>query len=356
MSDKKREVDEARQEMAKIDGQVLALLDRRGKLARKIGELKKDQLPSLPYGDRAQVAALVARGSGDMPHEALREIFREIFATCLALELPVPVAFVGLEGSAGHAAARARFGASAAYVACESVASAFDEVTRQRAAFAVVPFETHIDGPVQPTIVQLTTSDLKIVSCFETAQNLHLVSRTGNAADVEKVYATAADHALCERFLAREVPKARVMDVKSPLLACQFAMEDHGAGAIANEAFASQFQLEVARKNVRDDGDDRIRYAIIGTRPSSRTGNDMTAIALSVADAPGALHGVLKQFAERGINLSKIQSRPAPGESWQYLFFIEVAGHATDRNIVAALEDVKRQTKFFKLLGSYEAL
>ncbi|MBL8606172.1 MAG: chorismate mutase [Myxococcales bacterium] len=366
MSDKKREVDEARQEMAKVDGQLLALLDRRAKLSRRVGELRKDVLPVLPQGERAQIAAIVAHGSGDMPEGAVRGIFREIFATCLALELPVPVAYAGSEGGTGHVAARARFGVTANYVPAETVAAALDEVTRQRAAFAVVPFETRADGPVQTTIVQLTASDLKIVACFELSQNLQLVGRTGNVADVEKVYATAADHALCERTLARELPKAKVLDVKSPLLACQFAAEDHGAAAIAHLDLATQTGLEVALKNVRDEGDDRVRYAVVGTRPSSRTGNDLTALALAVADAPGALHGILSQFAERGINLTRIQSRPAPalrgglaaaseGDAWQYLFFIEVVGHATDRNVVAALEDVKRQTKFLKLLGSYEA-
>jgi chorismate mutase/prephenate dehydratase len=96
-----------------------------------------------------------------------------------------------------------------------------------------------------------------------------------------------------------------------------------------------------------------VRYAIVGTRPSSRSGGDLTAIVFAVNDSPGALHEVLKQFAERGVNLTKIQSRPTPGESWQYMFFIEVQGHATDRPIVGAIEEVRRHSKFFKVLGSY---
>lgn len=75
----------------------------------------------------------------------------------------------------------------------------------------------------------------------------------------------------------------------------------------------------------------------------------------SLADSPGALLDVLRQFAERGINLTKIQSRPVASESWSYLFFIEVVGHATDRQLVSAFEEVKRLTKFFRVLGSYPA-
>ena len=87
--------------------------------------------------------------------------------------------------------------------------------------------------------------------------------------------------------------------------------------------------------------------------PSTRSGSDLTAIVFAVSDSPGALHEVLKQFAERGVNLTKIQSRPTPSDTWQYLFFIEVQGHATDRPIVGAIEEVRRHSKFFKVLGSY---
>jgi len=73
----------------------------------------------------------------------------------------------------------------------------------------------------------------------------------------------------------------------------------------------------------------------------------------SVRDTPGALLDVLRGFAERGINLTKIHSRPDEAEGWSYLFFVEVAGHATDRALVTAFEEVKRLTKFFKVLGSY---
>ena len=89
---------------------------------------------------------------------------------------------------------------------------------------------------------------------------------------------------------------------------------------------------------------------------TSCAGADTTALILAVRDTPGALPDVLRTFAERDINLTKIQSRPAPGEDWNYLFFLELAGHVTDRPLVAALEELKKLAKFFKVLGSYPAL
>ena len=351
----KREIEEQLAEIAKLDAQLLVTLEKRAKASRKIGEARKGHHASLPLGDRAAIHALVARSTGELPSDALREIFREVFSACLALELPVKVAYLAPEGGAAHAAARGRFGASPNLVAVESTVLALEEVARDRVEFAVVPLETRADGPVHGTVEALVDSELRIVATIEESWSLHLVNKTGNAADVEKIYATAADRAVCSKFLASLAPRVSVLDLKSPLQACQIAGDDHGAGALATEVFAAALGLEVARRNVLDEGDPRVRYAIIGRRPASRSGNDLTSFVFSVDDAPGALLDVLKQFAERGINLVKIHSRPVEGRSWSYLFFVEVMGHATDRNLVTAFEDVKRIAKFFKVLGSYAA-
>lgn len=354
MSDKRREVEELRQEIGKIDAQLLSALERRGKISKRIGELRKQMTapPALP--DRGQIEQLVSKAAGDIPQAALREIFREIFATCFSLEQPVVVAYCGLDGSFAHAAARSRFGVAAEYLGAETVRGAMDEVSRQRASYAVVPFETKAEGLLQSTIAALTESEVKIVGAFELVVNLQLASRASSLSEIEKVYAVAKDRAHCQRFLATEMPGAQVLDVKTPLGACQLAAADPRAAVLVHEGFTAEYSLEVIKRNVRDDGDERVRYAIIGTRPSSRTGSDFTGLVFAVNDSPGALHEILRQFAERGVNLTKIQSRPTPGESWQYLFFIEVEGHATDRQVIGAIEDVRRLSKFFKVLGSYQ--
>ncbi len=356
MTDKRREVEELRLEIGKLDVQLLGLIERRAKLSKKIGELRKTVPGPIALPDRGQIEQLVARAGADVPHEALREIFREIVATCFSLEQPVEVAFSGVPGGFVHAAARSRFGVAAEYHARGSVGDALDEVTRQRASYAVVAYETRTDGLVQGAITALTSSDLKIVAAFESVMNLQVASKASSLAEVEKVYAIAKDRAHCQRFLTAEMPGAQVMDVTTPSAAAQLAGSDPRSAALVHETFTAEHGLEVIRRNVRDEGDERVRYAIIGTRPASRTGKDLTALVASVADSPGALHELLEQFAERGVNLTKIQSRPSGGDDeWRYLFFMEVQGHPTDRPVVGALEEVRRRCKFFKVLGSYQA-
>jgi chorismate mutase / prephenate dehydratase len=354
MSDHKREIEELRRQIAALDAQLLVALDKRAKTSKSLGSMQGEQPPPLSLHDRPQIEALVARSTGDMPAESLRAIFRDVYAACFGLQAPMTVAYLGPEGGAGLTVARGHFGASATFVACESSTAALEEVSRQRASFALLPYETSADGSVQATLSALTASDLKIMLVLETTPSLHLFSSTGNAKDIETVYATPGDRALAEESLAA-IGRFAIVDVKTPLVACQLASEDHGAGALACEGTGIGLGLEIACRNVLDRGHERIRYAVVGARPSSRSGDDSTALVFSLADSPGALLDVLRQFAERGINLTKIQSRPVDAESWSYLFFLEVVGHATDRQLVSAFEEVKRLTKFFRVLGSYPA-
>lgn len=359
MSDEKRAAEELRQELSKLDSQILGLIERRAKASRELGKLRGEALAQLPTDPHAALSALSARASGDLPADSIRDIFREIHTACLALELGVMVAFVGAAGSSGHAAARKRFGGPTKLVPCDSAEAATLKVQSREATFAVLPFETKTDGLVQSTLSALVASELKIVATFEAAPQVHLVSRTGMLAEVERVYAAPFERAACNGLLAA-LPRLQIVEVSSPEIACQSAREDASAAALAEETFAASMELvpclgpdgSLAAKGSIDE---RVRYAVLGVRPTGRTGADATAAVFSVSDSPGALLEVLKQFAERGVNLTKIQSRPTAGETWGYLFFVELVGHATDRTVVSALEDVKRQTRFFKLLGSYAA-
>jgi chorismate mutase/prephenate dehydratase len=353
MATDRHELDELRAQMDQVDNQLLELLHGRAKLARRLGELRKGQPATLPVVERVSARKLVAKSAGPMPEESLRDILREVHAACLALELPVKVAYCGLEGGPSAVATKRRFGQWSNLVACSTASLAFEEVAKKRAEFAVVPFETSSEGPVNATIAALVASELKVIEVLEAPVELQLLSLTGNAADIEKVYATAADRALCQQGFAAAGLRATSHDVRSPLFACQLASEDPSSAAIAVEAVGAHFGLTVAQRGLEGTVHERVRFAVVGARPSARSGEDYTSIAFSVPDTPGALLDVLKQFAERGVSLTKVHSRPVPGDGWSYLFLVELAGHATDRPVITALEEIKRLTKMLRVLGSY---
>lgn len=357
MSDVKRAAADLRQEMAKIDAQVLALVEKRARLARDVGKLRGDAPPQLPADARASLAALVEKASGDLPADTVRDVFHEIHAACLALELGLTVSVVGVPGSLTHVAARRRFGGPARLLPFESAELATQAVHHQKAAFAVVPFETKADGLVQSTITALLASDLRIVATFDTSAELRLMSKNGDLSEISRVAASPAEHEIGRALLAG-LGKITVVDVDTPEEACALAKEDPAVAALADESHAASLGLVACTRATGEAISalgERARYAVLGSRPSGRTGADATSVVFSVSDSPGALLEVLKQLADRGVNLTRIQSRPTPGDAWGYLFYVELVGHATDRNVVSALDDVKRAARFFKLLGSYAA-
>ena len=351
MSDLRREKDELRKRRTEIDGQILALLGKRAKLSRDWAMAHPGETATLPSTERETLDALATGPIGDVPPEAVRSLFREIHAVCRTLETPVRVAYAGAAGGRAYAAARKQFGPVATLSSELDAVSALALVESKRADFAVLPYETTAEGPDHATLLALKASDVKIVAVHEIDVALCLVARGGTTSDVSKVYATADGRAKAKDALSALVPRAVIIDVKTPLEACQAAASEQGTAALAIASVASTFDLEVLAPAAAQG--QRERYCVAASRPASRTSRDATAVLFTANDEPGALFEVLKHFAERGVNLRKIHSRPSENDGWDYLFFLEVTGHITDRGVTTALEGVKKQTKMLKVIGSY---
>ncbi len=350
--DSKRALADLREKIAKLDLELVERLGARARLSREIHALSESE-STIDVGEEEWLSKLEAAASSDLPPDSLRTIFRQIRAAARALEQPVKVAYVAPEGGFCHQTAWGYFGRAATLAPCASAAETLDEVARGRAAFAVFPFESSVDGLVQASVTALAETDLVLVGERTLPATYHLMSAEAALAEIDKVYATAIAHAACQRFLDQELPKATVIDVRSPQVAAQLSREEKSAAAIVPESTGRNFGLEVVRANVGDASDLKFRYGIAGSRPAIRSGNDVTCLLIGVDDSPGSLFGILRHFAERGINLKKLQSRPVQRESWDYVFYVEIGGHVTDRPVVTALESIKRNTKYLKVLGSF---
>lgn len=287
------------------------------------------------------------------PKDLVEPVLRELLGASARIIAPVAVAYLGPEGAFAHTAARRRFGAAAELRAHASVGEVLEEVERGRARFGVVPFETSSDGALTATLQGLLAADVRICGELTLPASYHLMSGTGNARDVEKVYGAPAALAACERYLRTHFPRATVLDVPSGEVAAQFAKGDHGAAAVGTEVVAERYGLRVLRERIEDVTGVETRFAVVGNEHPPRTGRDRTVLALSVHDEPGALYRALAPFADRDINLTRLESRPVRSQAWRYVFFVELDGHVTDRPILAALEDLRSTTRFVKILGSY---
>ncbi|MCA9583514.1 MAG: ACT domain-containing protein, partial [Myxococcales bacterium] len=250
-------------------------------------------------------------------------------------------------------AARAYFGHAAELEALETVALVVDEVARGRARYGVVPFETTSDGAVTATLMALVRSDVKICAELSIPASHQLASATGNGGDIEKIYGSTVALADCDRQVRRRFPQATLIDVPSGEMAAHFAREDHGSAALLPAFSAKDHGLVTIEERMEDEAGVEIRFAIVGAEHPFRTGTDRTVLAVALQDEPGALHASLRVFAERNVNLTRVESRPAHGAAWRYFFFLELDGHMTDRVVLAAVEELRSSAPFVKVLGSY---
>jgi chorismate mutase / prephenate dehydratase len=353
--DERKKLEELRAQLAELDHHILRQVEKRARIAQDIIRLRSGTARFAPIAEWTHIQALEHAVTPPLSASAVRPLFKAIDAACRLFEVVPRVAIVGAEGGFGWNAAREHFGPNAELVRAETSAAAIDEIARSRAEFAVVPYESLKDGPIFPTIQAIASGDLKLVGEHELTQVLVLVNATGNPADIEKIYVCPQDHAATVGYLEANHPRATVLDVRSPLLALELAAGDHGSAAIISRGLlgAEAGSLRVARENIGDDGEVRMRYGVLSKLPAPRSGADATALLFGVHDRPGALHEILQHFKDKSCNLRRIQSRPLPGEGWEYVFYVEVSGHATDRNLVAALEGVKREAKMLKIVGSF---
>jgi chorismate mutase/prephenate dehydratase len=157
----------------------------------------------------------------------------------------------------------------------------------------------------------------------------------------------------CRDWLRAHLPNASQVETSSSGEGARMAREDRTIAAIGPELAAKLHGLPILVKRIEDQKDNITRFLIIGHQSPPPSGNDKTSIMFSIKDEPGALKRLLTPFSDRGINLTKIESRPSRRRAWDYIFFIDMRGHMTEKLIVEALEELKPHTTFMRVLGSY---
>jgi chorismate mutase / prephenate dehydratase len=354
MSEPRPEQERIFAEMREIEDEIVRLLERRAQASVRLKETGSDADPlRLARRELETLARLRTATPGTLSTRAVEAVFIEILSACRNLEIDDKIAVLGPEGDFAEIAALARFGTSARTTVVPTVQEVFDEVERKRAVFGVVPLETASEGLLHQTLDLLLSTSLTICGEIELDTSLELLSRTGNAGDVEKVYGHAAALLRCRHYLEEHLPKVPLVDVRSATMAAQLAAEDHGAAALGTSLSGRRFELRTIQSKVQDDPGARTRFVIMGRLVPRPTGQDRTTLLASTKDGPGALFEALRPFADRGINLTKIESRRHPANVADIVFFLDIDGHVTDRAVTSAVEDARRVTRMVKVIGSY---
>ena len=346
---------ELRAKIDEIDSQILQLLNRRAELAIDIGRIKAEQNLTfhVPQREEEIYTRLAAANTGPFPSQALRPVYREVISACLSLEHPLRVAYLGPPATFSHLAAMERFGLSAEFLAMRSIAEVFAEVEKANADFGVVPVENSTEGVVSHTLDMFVDSGLLICGEVVVEATLHLLSKAGSLGEVRQIY--SHPHALAEarKWLEQNSPRIPVVETSSTSAAAETAASEPGAAAIASELAANLYGLRVLQRRIEDHPNNLTRFLVIGRKAAPPSAADKTSILFSIKDRVGTLHRMLQPFAEQEINLTKIESRPSKKKVWEYIFYVDFEGHASEARIQRALEALKDECVFLKVLGSY---
>ncbi|OGI41145.1 MAG: chorismate mutase [Candidatus Muproteobacteria bacterium RBG_16_62_13] len=339
-----------------LDDEILKLLTRRAEHAQAIARHKQGDPGGSVYRPEreAQILRKVrTRNRGPLRNDNLTRIYREIVSSCRALEQDLSVAYLGPSGTFTEEAALKHFGHAVRTRPLAAIDEVFREVESGNASYGVVPVENSTEGVINHTLDMFMASPLKICGEIELPIHHHLLARQARPRKAKRVVSHQQSLAQCREWLDANLPGIDRQAVSSNAEAARLASRDATLLAIAGETAAQRYGLTSLAANIEDQPDNTTRFLVIGPHSAEPSGHDKTSLLLSGRNRPGSLSRLLAPLARRGINMTRIESRPSRASRWEYVFFIDLDGHAKDRKLKLALADLEKEAAFMKWLGSY---
>jgi chorismate mutase/prephenate dehydratase len=353
-SSKPESLKNLRQQIDRLDRELLKLVNTRAELASRIGDVKNETGLEVYSPEREEeiIAQMVHSSPGPLQELCVRAIFRELMSGSRALQKILKVAYLGPQYSFSHLAALEKFGQSVDFIPVGSIQAVFEEVNRGHADFGLVPVENSTDGRISDTLEMFTRLPLRI--CAEARLRVHhnLLAKCPQS-DVRRVYSREQALSQCRTWLSKNVPQAQLIPVASTATAAEVAVREPNAAAVASRQAAAHYRLDVVASNIEDVQHNVTRFAVIGDRQNPRTGKDKTAIMFQIPHKPGSLSDSIMVFKRNRVNLTWIESFPSREAEQEYLFFIDFEGHQSDGRIRRTLAQLERRCERLVVLGSY---
>ena len=348
-------IQELRKKIDELDDKIVDLLNERARIVIEVGNIKKSEKLDFhaPARERQILERLLSRNKGPFPSDTLKAVYREVLSSSLSLERPLRIAYLGPRATFTHMAGMQQFGLAAQYLPVETIKDVFSEVERGRTDFGVVPVENSSEGVVNYTLDMFIDSDLKIYAeiMLEVSQNI--MNKSGKIEDITRIYTHPQVPGQCREWMEKNMSGVPVLNAPSTAKAAEMAADDPTAGAIASEMAAVLYGLQIVGKNIQDNTNNYTRFLVIAAKSPRKTGRDKTSIMFSIKDKVGALYTMLAPFAEAGINLTRLDARPSGRKVWDYVFFLDMVGHIEEEKVYHAIEQLKKDCMFLKVLGSY---
>ncbi len=344
---------QCREQIDRLDDELLRLVNQRAQLAQQIGHLKQGGVVLRPEREAQVLRRLQSANKGPLSNEAIAALFTEVMSQCRALEAPMSAAYLGPEGTFTEAAALKRFGSAVVGVSCATIDDVFQSVESGTVQYGVVPVENSTEGAVGRTLDLLMQSTLQV--CGEVMLPIHqcLLAQQCDVSQIQTVYSHPQSLGQCQGWLNVNLPHAARIPVSSNAEAARLASGHANCAAIAGSQAAMHFGLNVCVENIEDDARNTTRFLVLGKQEVAPSGNDKTSLVFSTANKPGAVHELLSSLARNGVSMTKFESRPSRSGLWEYVFYVDIEGHQADAKVASALLDLKNSAAFMKILGSY---
>ncbi|NVM28399.1 MAG: prephenate dehydratase [Candidatus Helarchaeota archaeon] len=360
MSNVEKELEELRDEISKLDSSIVELLNSRAALAKRIGAAKIGLGRSVI--DRAREQEVYERITSEdlenLTKSQLLAIYKEIIAACRVVQAGKKrVAFLGPAGTFSEQATKSYFSeAEADFIMVNKISDVFRRVISEEVDYGVVPVENSTYGSVPVTLDLLLESDIKAIGeiIIRIKHNLITLKKIP-LSEIKTVLSKDQAIAQCRGFIEENLPTAEIIETKSTSRAVEVLPEYENAAAIGTELAAEIFNRVVISKGIEDNQNNFTRFFVLGHEESTPTDTDKTSIVFSVKHVPGALLNALKAFSSRKINLTKLESRPSRITPWEYYFYTDFEGHIAEPHVQEALADLKNNTLYIKILGSYKS-
>ncbi|MEJ2272691.1 MAG: prephenate dehydratase [Candidatus Bathyarchaeota archaeon] len=265
-------------------------------------------------------------------------------------------AFQGELGAYSEMAVYNFFGQNIEVKPCKSFDDVFESVKLGNANYGVVPIENSIEGSVNRTYDLFLEYDLKV--CGEIiirVSHCLIAHKNSKLEQIKTVYSHPQALAQCRKFL--EQHNLKTISTFDTAGSVKMIKEEKmmDSAAIASERAAYIYGMTILEREIEDVKNNSTRFFVLDKQDSPYSGDDKTSIIFAAKSIPGALYKVLKEFADRNINLTKIESRPTKQTPWEYHFYLDFEGHRTETKCQEALKSIEDKTLFIKILGSYKA-
>ncbi len=349
------DIEKIRKEIDEIDNQLLCLLEKRAENVKKITEIKtKSNKPIYdPSREKKIIEKHIEKKFKYLKKEDIELIMDTVLKIYRGLFKPLNIAFLGPEGTFTHQAALKKFGGKCHFIPSKAVEDVFKEVEKGRCNYGVVPIENSMEGVVTYTIDMFLESNLKITSEILLEIHHYLLSKEDSIKKIKKIYSHPQALAQCRKWILTNLKDVEMIETESTTSAVKKAKKMKNAGAIGSEIASSLYKLPILSEKIEDFTENITRFLVIGNDSPIITGKDKTSIIFSIKDKVGALYNSLYPFKEKGINLTRLESRPSKKKAWDYVFFVDFIGHKDEKKVKEALKELEKNCVFLKILGSY---